>query len=126
LFTATGRATSTFGLAFNRRYQNPGTQDWAEEVSDLNIVLWGALAQNAAESSVKSSRVVVTGRLAQRTFETTDGEKRSIVELAADEIGASVRWATVAITKAERKELPNESPAAEPEQDTVEFVETAM
>jgi single-strand DNA-binding protein len=75
---------------------------------------------------VKGSRVVVTGRLAQRTFETTDGEKRSIVELAADEIGASVRWATVAITKAERNELPNESPAAEPEQDTVEFVETAM
>jgi single-strand DNA-binding protein len=102
-FTPTGQATASFGLAVNRRWQNRQTQEWEEATSFFDVVCWREMAENAAESLGKGARVVVTGRLEQRSWETADGEKRSKIEVVADEIGPSLRWATAQVTKNERR-----------------------
>lgn len=102
-FTATGQATTTFGLAVNRRWQNRQTQEWEESTSFFDIVCWRELAENASESLSKGSRIIVTGRLEQRSWETGDGDRRSKVEVVADEIGPSLRWATAEIKKNDRR-----------------------
>ena len=121
-FTPSGQATANFGLAVNRRWQNRQSGDWEEATSFFNIVAWREMAENASESLQKGSRVIVTGRLEQRSWETQDGDKRSVVEVVADEIGPSLRWATAKVEKNERKSgdfggggggrpAPNEEPA---------------
>ncbi len=102
-FTPSGQATATFGLAVNRRWQNRQTQEWEEATSFFDVVCWRDMAENAAESLAKGSRIIVSGRLEQRSWETSDGDRRSKVEVVADEIGPSLRWATAQITKNERK-----------------------
>jgi single-strand DNA-binding protein len=102
-FTPSGQPKANFGIAVNRRWQNRQTNEWEEAVSFFNIVAWGSLGENASESLQKGSRVLVTGRLEQRSWETDDGEKRSIVEVVADEIGPSLRWATAQVVKNDRK-----------------------
>jgi single-strand DNA-binding protein len=102
-FTNTGQATSSFGLAVNRRWQNRQTQEWEEATSFFDVVCWREMAENAAESLSRGARVIVTGRLEQRSWETPDGDKRSKVEVVADEIGPSIRWATAQVTKNERR-----------------------
>src|SRR5579863_7272100 len=102
-FTPTGQATATFGLAVNRRWQNRQTQEWEEATSFFDVVCWREMAENAAESLARGSRVIVTGRLDQRSWENQEGEKRSKVEVTADEIGPSLRWATAQVTKNERR-----------------------
>jgi len=123
-FTATGQAKANFGLAVNRRWQNRQTQEWEEAVSFFDVVCWGQMAENAAQSLNRGARVVVSGRLDQRSWENDQGEKRSKIEITADEVAPSLRWATVEITKNERrspdgasgsgagfKAVPNEVPA---------------
>jgi single-strand DNA-binding protein len=100
-YTSGGRGVASFGLAVNRRYQLNG--EWQEQVSFFNVTCWGTLGENAAASLQKGTRVVVTGRLEQRSYETKDGEKRSVVEIVADEIGPSLRWATVEVSRTERE-----------------------
>lgn len=102
-YTNTGQAVCNFGVAVNRRWQNK-QQEWEEAVSFHNVVCWGPLAENCAESLAKGSRVVVTGRLEQRSWETPDGEKRSVVEIVADEIGPSLKFATAQVVKTERRD----------------------
>ena len=102
-FTPSGQPVATFGLAVNRRWQNRQTQQWEEAVSFFDIVCWGQLAENVAESITKGTRLMVTGRLDQRTWETQEGDKRSKVEIVADEVGPSLRWATASVTKNERR-----------------------
>ena len=102
-FTPTGQATATFGLAVNRRWQNRQTQEWEEATSFFDVVCWREMAENAAESLTRGSRVIVTGRLDQRSWENQEGEKRSKIEVTADEIGPSLRWATAQVTKNERR-----------------------
>jgi single-strand DNA-binding protein len=102
-FTNTGQATASFGLAVNRRWQNRQTQEWEEATSFIDVVCWREMAENAAESLTRGARVLVTGRLEQRSWETPDGDKRSKVEVVADEIGPSIRWATAQVTKNERR-----------------------
>jgi single-strand DNA-binding protein len=102
-FTPAGAANATFGLAVNRRWQNRQTNEWEERVSFFNVVVWREMAENAAESLSKGMRVVVTGRLEQRSWETEAGEKRTVVEVAADEIGPSLRWASAQVTRNERR-----------------------
>jgi len=102
-FTPTGQATATFGLAVNRRWQNRQSQEWEEATSFFDVVCWREMAENAAESLSRGSRVMVTGRLEQRSWETQDGDKRSKIEVVADEIGPSLRWATAQVTKNERR-----------------------
>ncbi|PZS23248.1 MAG: single-stranded DNA-binding protein [Acidimicrobiales bacterium] len=109
-FTPTGQPIATFGLAVNRRWQNRQTQEWEENTSFFDVVCWREMAENACESLSKGSRVMVTGRLDQRSWENQEGERRSKVEVVADEIGPSLRWATCTVTKNERKG-PGEGPA---------------
>lgn len=101
-FTTGGRAVCSFGLAVNRRWKNKAGDGWDEETSFFNIVAWGDMAENVATSLTKGSRVTCTGRLQQRSWETPENEKRSVVELVADEIGPSLRWATAQIERTER------------------------
>ena len=96
-YTSGGRAQLSFGLAVNRRYQV--NNEWQEQTSFFNVVAWGTLGENAAASLQKGHRVVVTGRLEQRQYETKEGEKKSVVEVIADEIGPSLRWARAEIEK---------------------------
>ncbi len=107
-FTASGQATASFGIAVNRRWQNRQTNDWEEQVSFFNVVTWREMAENVAESLHKGSRVIVTGRLEQRSWETPDGDKRSVVDIVADEIGPSLRWATAQVVRNERRPGDNE------------------
>ena len=123
-FTPSGQATASFGVAVNRRWQNRQTQEWDEAVSFFDVVCWGQMAENAAQSLNRGARVVVSGRLDQRSWENDQGEKRSKIEITADEVAPSLRWATVEITKNERRSpdgasgsgpgsraIPNEAPA---------------
>jgi len=102
-FTASGQATATFGLAVNRVWNDRQTNEKKEAVSFFDIVCWREMAENASESLSKGARVVVTGRLEQRSWETPEGDKRSKIEVVADEIGPSLRWATAQITKNDRR-----------------------
>src|SRR5271168_2808837 len=102
-FTPSGQATASFGLAVNRRWQNRQTQEWEEQVSFFDVVCWREMAENVAESLSRGARVLVTGRLDQRSWETADGDKRSKIEITADEIGPSLRWATAQVVKNERR-----------------------
>jgi single-strand DNA-binding protein len=99
-YTTGGRGVASFGLAVNRRYQVNG--EWQEQVSFFNIVAWGDLGENAAASLNKGNRVIVTGRLEQRSYETREGEKRSVTEVIADELGPSLRWAQAQIERISR------------------------
>ncbi|HET9542229.1 MAG TPA: single-stranded DNA-binding protein [Acidimicrobiales bacterium] len=102
-FTASGQAVATFGVAVNRRWQNRNNE-WEESTSFFDVTCWAQLAENVAESVPKGGRVVVTGRLDQRSWETQEGDKRSKVEIVADDVAPSLRWATAQITKNERRE----------------------
>ncbi len=100
-FTQTGRGVANFGIAVNRRYQVNG--EWQEQTSFFNVVAWSTLGENAAASLNKGDRVIVFGRLEQRSWETPEGDKRSKIEVVADEIGPSLRWATAEIRKNDRR-----------------------
>ena len=93
-FTPGGMAVASFGLAWNRR-----KQDGDDEVSFFDITCFRDLAENVAESISKGSRVVVYGSLQQRSWENQEGEKRSKVEILADEVAPSLKWATAEIRK---------------------------
>jgi single-strand DNA-binding protein len=103
-FTPSGAAVANFGLAVNRRWRNQQTNEWEEQVSFFDIVCWRELAENVSESLTKGSRIMVSGRLDQRSWETENGDKRSKVEVVADEIGPSLRWATAQVSRNERRE----------------------
>ena len=102
-FTPSGQATASFGLAVNRVWTDRQTNERREAVSFFDVVCWREMAENASQSLPKGARVIVTGRLEQRSWETSDGEKRSKVEVIADEIGPSLRWATAEVTKNDRR-----------------------
>ncbi|HZM57340.1 MAG TPA: single-stranded DNA-binding protein [Acidimicrobiales bacterium] len=107
-YTRDGQATTSLSVAVNRRWQNRQTQEWEESTSFFEIVCWRDLAENVALRLTKGVRVVVTGRLEQRSWETEDGETRTKVELVADDIGASLRFATVDIHKVQRHSTDDE------------------
>jgi single-strand DNA-binding protein len=103
-YTPSGAQNAQFGLAVNRRWQNRQTNEWEEAVSFFDVICWRELAENVAESLTKGTRVIVTGRLEQRSWETETGEKRSKIEVVADEVGPSLRWASAQVTRNERRE----------------------
>ena len=102
-FTNSGQALASFGVAINKRKRNDRGEWENGDPSFFDITCWGQLAENVAESVQKGTRVVVTGRLDQRSWETQDGDKRSKVEVVADEVAPSLRWATAQITRNERR-----------------------
>jgi single-strand DNA-binding protein len=101
-FTPSGVSKVTFGVAVNRSWRNQQSNEWEEQTSFFNVVCWRELADNVGASLKKGTRVVVTGRLEQRSWETEQGEKRSIVEIVADEVGPSLRFATAEVHRVER------------------------
>lgn len=96
-FTQSGTAMLTGSIADNRRYQVNG--EWQEETSYVNFVAWRDLAENAAATLSKGMRVVVTGRLQQRSYEDKDGNKRSAFDIVVDDIAPSLRFATATVAK---------------------------
>ena len=109
-YTREGQANATFGLAVTRRWQPRGSEEWEEATSFFDVVCWRGLAENVALSLVKGARVLVTGRLEQHSWETDNGERRTRVEVIADEVGPSLRFATVEVTRTERR-LPDQAEA---------------
>ena len=101
-FTTTGRGVASFGIAVGRRYQVNG--EWQEQTSYFNVTAWGQLGENAAASLTKGTRVVVTGRLEQREYTTREGDKRTAIDVIADELGPSLRWATAQVERTPRGE----------------------
>src|SRR6204780_3638395 len=102
-YTREGQATAQLGVAVNRRWQDRTTQEWQEPTADFHVICWGDPAEKVAVSLPKGMGVVVTGRLEHRTWETEEGEHRSKVEITADEVGASLRFATAEVHKVERR-----------------------
>jgi single-strand DNA-binding protein len=99
-FTQGGRAVANFRIASSRRFQM--NNEWQEQTSFFDVVAWAELGENAAASLSKGARVIVTGRIEQRDFETREGEKRTVFEITADEIGPSLRWATAQVERTDR------------------------
>jgi single-strand DNA-binding protein len=106
-FLNSGQAALRLSVAVSRRWQNRQTQEWEEKTSFFDVSAYGSLAENAANSLAKGSRVIVAGRMDQRTWETENGDKRSAFEIVADEIAPSLRWATAVVTKTPRAEGGN-------------------
>jgi single-strand DNA-binding protein len=104
-YTKEGQANTLLGVAVNRRWQDRETREWTESTSFFDVVCWRELAENVALSLAKGMRIVVTGRLEQRSWETDDGERRSKVEIVADEIGPSLRFATAEVQRVERRSV---------------------
>jgi single-strand DNA-binding protein len=100
-FTPSGVAMAKIRFAVSRRYQDK-SGNWQEDTVFLRGTLWREAAENAAESLQKGMRVIITGRLEQQNWETAEGEKRSSIEVAIDEIGPSLRWATATVTRSPR------------------------
>lgn len=111
-FTPSGMAVAEFGIAVNRRWQNRQTNEFEEAVSFFDVTCWEKLAENVTESVQKGTRVTVSGRLEQKTWESKDGEKRSKVEIVADDVALSLKYATGTATKNERGEGGNGSARA--------------
>jgi len=96
-FTQSGKPTVTLGIAVNRRYQVNG--EWQEQTSYMNVVAWDQLAENIAASLTKGTRILATGRLDIREYTDREGAKRTAVDIIADEIGPTLRWATATIER---------------------------
>lgn len=101
-YTQGGRALASFGLAVNRRYQVQG--EWQEDTSFFNVVAWGDLGENVAASLNKGNRAIVFGRLEQREYENREGEKRTVFEVIADEVGPGLRWAQAQVERTSRSD----------------------
>lgn len=101
-FTASGLATVSFSVAVNRKIPGRNGEPGTEAVSFFNVVAFGSLAENVSQSVNKGTRVIATGRLDQRTWESANGDRRTTYELVADEVGTALRWACVKVEKPER------------------------
>jgi single-strand DNA-binding protein len=102
-FTPTGAAVANFTVASTPRTFDRQTNEWKDgEALFLRCNIWREAAENVAESLTRGSRVIVTGRLKQRSYETREGEKRTVVELEVDEIGPSLRYSTAKVNRAAR------------------------
>ena len=102
-FTPSGAAVASFTVASTPRTFDRQTSEWKDgETLFLRCSVWREAAENVAESLTKGTRVIVQGRLVQRSFETREGEKRTVVEMQVDEVGPSMRYATAKVTRASR------------------------
>jgi single-strand DNA-binding protein len=102
-FTPSGAAVANFTVASTPRSFNRQSNAWEDgDTLFMRCSVWRQPAENVAESLTRGTRVVVTGRLKQRSYETREGEKRTVVELEVDEIGPSLRYATAKVQKTQR------------------------
>lgn len=100
-FTPSGVAMAKLRFAVNRRWRGQDGE-WQESTSFFNGTVWRDQAETVAESLQKGTRIIVTGRLEQRTWETPEGENRSVVEVQIDEVGPSLRWATASVNRTQK------------------------
>lgn len=101
-YTQSGRAVTSLGIAVSRRWKAQNSNEWSEQTSFFNVVAWGDLGENVAASIEKGARIIVVGRLEQRSYDDREGNKKSIVEVVADSIGPDLRWATAEVARTER------------------------
>ena len=117
-FTPTGAAVANFTVATNDRRYNKNTGDWVDNgATFLRCSIWRQAAEHVAESLTKGTRVLVTGVLRQREWETRDGDKRYSFDVDATEVAASLKWTPVTITKATRTTTTNDPQAYQPTDD---------
>ena len=102
-FTPSGAAVAKFRMASTPRYLDKQTNEWKDgESLFLSVNVWRQAAENVAESLQRGMRVIVQGRLKQRSYETKEGEKRTVYEVEADEVGPSLKSATAKVVKTQR------------------------
>jgi single-strand DNA-binding protein len=102
-FTASGAAVASFTIASTPRSFDRQTNEWKDgEALFLRCSLWRQAAENAAESLTRGMRVIAQGRLQQRTYETREGEKRTVIELQVEEIGPSLKYASAKVNRSQR------------------------
>jgi single-strand DNA-binding protein len=102
-FTPSGAAVASFTVASSTRVLDKQTNEWKDgDTLFMRCSVWRQYAENVAESLQRGMRVIVTGRLKQRSYETREGEKRTVVEMEVDDVGPALRFATAKVTKASR------------------------
>lgn len=102
-FTPSGAAVANFTVASTPRHFDKATSEWVDDPAlFMRCNIWRDAAEHVAESLTRGMRVLVQGRLRQRSFDTKEGEKRTVVELEVDEVGPSLRYATAKVNKAAR------------------------
>jgi single-strand DNA-binding protein len=102
-FTPSGQAVASFTVASSTRLRDPQTNEWKDgDTTFLRCSVWRQYAENVAESLTRGMRVIVNGRLKQRSYETKEGEKRTVYEVDVDDVGPALRYATAKITKVNR------------------------
>jgi single-strand DNA-binding protein len=102
-FTSSGAAVANFTVASTPRFFDKNTNDWKDgDALFLRCSIWRQAAENVAETLTKGARVIVQGRLKQRSYETREGEKRTVYELDVDEVGPSLKYATAKVAKVTR------------------------
>ena len=112
-YTPSGHAVAAFTVAASRRVYNSDSGQWEDgDTLFLRCSAWRHLAEHLTESLTKGIQVVVTGRLKQRDYETTDGQKRTVYEVDVDDAGPSLRYATAKVVKATRETVPHPADAA--------------
>jgi single-strand DNA-binding protein len=111
-FTNTGIPVANLRVAVTQRIQQDG--EWHDgDTSFLRVNVWRGQAEHLADSLAKGDRVMVTGRLRQRSWETPEGEKRSVTEIEAEEVGASLKWATAKVERVSQRGTSDRSQARE-------------
>lgn len=104
-FTSTGAAVATFRVASTPRRYDSQSGQWVDgEALFLTCNVWRQVAENIAETLTKGMRVIVTGRLRSRSYDTQNGDRRTVMELEVDEVGPSLRYATAQVTRNPRGE----------------------
>ena len=112
-FTNSGVALATFTIASTPRTFDRASNEWKDgEALFLRASVWREFAEHVAGSLTKGSRVIATGRLKQRSYETKEGDKRSTIELEVEEIGPSLRYATAQVTRSQNRGVGGGAPAA--------------
>ena len=102
-FTPSGAAVASFTVASSSRYLDKATNEWKDgDPVFMRCSVWRQYAENVAESLQKGMRVIVQGRLKQRSYETREGEKRTVVEMEVDDVGPALRYATAKVTRTQR------------------------
>jgi single-strand DNA-binding protein len=102
-FTPSGAAVASFTVASSTRIMDKQTNEWKDgDTTFLRCNVWRQYAENVAESLQRGARVIVSGRLKQRSYETKEGEKRTVYEIEVDDVGPALRYATAKVTKVSR------------------------
>ncbi len=117
-FTPNGQAVASFTVASTTRMLDKATNEWKDgDTLFLRCSVWRQYAENVAESLTKGTRVLVTGRLKQRSYETKEGEKRTVVEMDVDDVGPALRNATAKVSRVARTDSGYNGGGATPSED---------